>query len=309
MIGSDGLEVGVQGDSNATGGSRFFIPPQPDSTDSAIIELFKNEIGLEPNAAQSVLDTMRTQTNNPPWIISREMLPQSDGTSLLLVIIDVQLLRQTLQQPEEPPQQQEGILETIWGGLIGEFNPNPSLGSIGIDFATSIIPGVDQIADLRDLMAHLYYLVIKGEYSQPLRWVGLGFTLIGLVPLLGSAIKSASKVLYNKGAAEIVNNLGELLEPIRQVLPEIGEVRALQDLINRSWNNWASFGQKKWSEIVNNLYAKVDSIPDILLGGNKNVLLEAIKRVQQESGALTRAFDEIRRKIDEGMDEIGRLLN
>ncbi|HAX90510.1 MAG TPA: hypothetical protein DCY91_30775 [Cyanobacteria bacterium UBA11370] len=309
MIGSDGLEVGVQGDSNATGGSRFFIPPQPDSTDSAIIELFKNEIGLEPNAAQSVLDTMRTQTNNPPWIISREMLPQSDGTSLLLVIIDVQLLRQTLQQPEEPPQQQEGILETIWGGLIGEFNPNPSLGSIGIDFATSIIPGVDQIADLRDLMAHLYYLVIKGEYSQPLRWVGLGFTLIGLVPLLGSAIKSASKVLYNKGAAEIVNNLGELLEPIRQVLPEIGEVRALQDLINRSWNNWASFGQKKWSEIVNNLYAKVDSIPDILLGGNKNVLLEAIKRVQQESGALTRAFDEIRRKIDEGLDEIGRLLN
>jgi hypothetical protein len=89
------------------------------------------------------------------------------------------------------------------GGVMGEFNQDPTFGKIGVDLILSVIPGIDQIADGRDIIAHLYYMIAQGQYRDPMRWLGLALSLIGLIATIGSVIKSASKVLL-KGAKEVL---------------------------------------------------------------------------------------------------------
>lgn len=85
------------------------------------------------------------------------------------------------------------LFRTILGGLAGEWNPGQTYAMTAVDTGVSIIPGLDQVADVRDITAHIYYLN-HGD-SNPERWLGVGFTLIGLIPTFGSVIKAASKLL------------------------------------------------------------------------------------------------------------------
>jgi hypothetical protein len=48
-----------------------------------------------------------------------------------------------------------GIGEWIWGALQGDFNPDRTNGQIGFDMGVSLVPVVDTILDLRDLVANI----------------------------------------------------------------------------------------------------------------------------------------------------------
>jgi hypothetical protein len=48
-----------------------------------------------------------------------------------------------------------GIGEWIWGALQGDFNPDRTNGQIGFDMGVSLVPLVDTILDLRDLVANI----------------------------------------------------------------------------------------------------------------------------------------------------------
>ncbi|KUG57423.1 hypothetical protein AVL62_13445 [Serinicoccus chungangensis] len=43
-----------------------------------------------------------------------------------------------------------GVLEAFGGGLMGEFNEDPSFAEIGVDLGVSLIPVLDQVSDARD---------------------------------------------------------------------------------------------------------------------------------------------------------------
>ncbi|HAA31007.1 MAG TPA: hypothetical protein DCE56_29010, partial [Cyanobacteria bacterium UBA8553] len=63
----------------------------------------------------------------------------------------------------------------------------------------------------------------------------------------------------------------------------------------------------RWNTALGQLLNWVNGIPDILFSQQKRQLIEAVFEVKSQSDKmLSRAFDEIRRKIDEALDEIGR---
>lgn len=84
--------------------------------------------------------------------------------------------------------------EWFWQAVQGDFNENRSTGQIVVDAAISMIPLVDQVCDVRDLIANCKKL--HNDASDTWGWVSLVLTLIGLFPFLGSLVKGVLKVFF-----------------------------------------------------------------------------------------------------------------
>jgi hypothetical protein len=82
----------------------------------------------------------------------------------------------------------------FWEAVEGDFNEDRSTGQIMVDAAISMIPLVDQLCDMRDLIANC-----KRLYRDPAEgaaWIALALTLIGLFPTLGSLVKGVLKIFF-----------------------------------------------------------------------------------------------------------------
>ncbi len=201
----------------------------------------------------------------------------------------------------------QNVGETVLGALAGEFNNDPSVTQIIIDGIISLIPILDQIADGRDIAAHIYFMTTKGEYNKIERWIGLAFSLIGCVPELGTVIKSASKFLF-RGTAKVLPHLKELLQLIGKILPN-GTINSFSSFLSQNWHKYVQQGITKWQEILNQLYRTVNLIPGILLQ-KKNQVLNKLKEIQGLSGTMLKsAFDKIKAKISKVLDDIASKLN
>lgn len=86
------------------------------------------------------------------------------------------------------------VWEWFWQAVQGDFNDNRSAGQIVVDAAISMIPLVDQVCDVRDLIANCKKL--HEDDSDSWGWVSLVLTLIGLVPFVGSLVKGVLKVFF-----------------------------------------------------------------------------------------------------------------
>lgn len=84
--------------------------------------------------------------------------------------------------------------EWFWQAIQGDFNEDRSTGQIVVDAAISMIPLVDQICDVRDLIANCKKL--RQDVSDKWAWIALALTLIGLFPFLGSFVKGVLKVFF-----------------------------------------------------------------------------------------------------------------
>jgi len=84
--------------------------------------------------------------------------------------------------------------EWIWGVLQGDFNEEATTAQTVTSTAISMIPFVDQICDVRDVIANCKK--INHEPSESWHWVALALTLIGLFPTLGSLFKGCGKVMF-----------------------------------------------------------------------------------------------------------------
>ncbi len=92
--------------------------------------------------------------------------------------------------------------EWIWEVLQGDFNDNASTAQVATGTIISMIPFVDQICDIRDLVANCKKINEEPSGSWP--WISLVLTLIGLFPAIGSLVKGSLKVMFaglRKGAA------------------------------------------------------------------------------------------------------------
>jgi hypothetical protein len=96
------------------------------------------------------------------------------------------------QQDEEDTQ--KNPWEWFWQAIQGDFNENRSTGQIVVDAAISMIPLVDQVCDVRDLLANCKKL--HQDVSDKWSWLALVLTLIGLFPFLGSLVKGVLKVFF-----------------------------------------------------------------------------------------------------------------
>lgn len=89
--------------------------------------------------------------------------------------------------------------EWVWGVLQGDFNDNASTAQVATGTVISMIPFVDQICDVRDVVANCKK--INGESSNQGHWVALILTLIGLLPTIGSLLKGCGKVMFASARA------------------------------------------------------------------------------------------------------------
>ena len=91
----------------------------------------------------------------------------------------------------------KGVWEWLWEANQGDFNDNRSTGQIAFDAAVSIIPVVDQICDVRDIIANCRAIATSDEKADnSWKWVALVLTLIGLFPSLGSIVKGVLKIFF-----------------------------------------------------------------------------------------------------------------
>ena len=82
----------------------------------------------------------------------------------------------------------------FWEAVEGDFNENRSTSQILVDAGISMIPLVDQLCDLRDLIANCRKL--SQDKTDKWNWIALVLTLIGLFPTLGSLAKGVLKIFF-----------------------------------------------------------------------------------------------------------------
>ncbi|MBA4055225.1 MAG: hypothetical protein C0490_10970 [Marivirga sp.] len=96
----------------------------------------------------------------------------------------------------------EAAGQWVWEVIQGDFNENASTAQVATGTVISMIPFVDQICDVRDLVANCKK--INDEPNTSWHWISLVLTLIGLFPALGSLCKGCLKVMFSalrKGGA------------------------------------------------------------------------------------------------------------
>jgi hypothetical protein len=219
--------------------------------------------------------------------------------------------------------------EWVWEVLQGDFNDNASTAQVVTGTVISMIPFVDQICDVRDLVANCKGL--KHEPDNSWRWVALVLTLIGLFPGIGSLFKGCFKVAFSSmrkvGAVSgvtprIALHLDEAVAQLNRFLerPEIAkslkalkwdnpykvlatELRALAAKINTgallsAFNEAKNAAEsllnlvKKWGS--SGLAVKADELITMIAVVHRKAdrkLAEAVKPVQDYLTQLARRLD------------------
>lgn len=94
--------------------------------------------------------------------------------------------------------QEKSTWEWLWEAIQGDFNENRSTGQIAFDAGIAFIPVIDQICDVRDIIANCRSIAASDEKDDNTwKWVALALTLIGLFPSLGSLVKGVLKIMFN----------------------------------------------------------------------------------------------------------------
>lgn len=91
-------------------------------------------------------------------------------------------------------QELSAAAEWLWTVLQGDFAEEQTTAQVVTGTVISMIPLVDQLCDVRDLVANCKK--INEDSSNRWNWLALAFTLIGLFPVLGSLIKGLFKILF-----------------------------------------------------------------------------------------------------------------
>lgn len=114
---------------------------------------------------------------------------------------EVKELRGDVEQAPEIPEVTTvgGILSWGWGVVMGDFNEEADLGQITVNALLGLIPVVDQVLDVRDIVANLYFLIGQSRYDEFGPWFGLVVTVVGCIPEIGSAVKGVVKALRKVG--------------------------------------------------------------------------------------------------------------
>ncbi|MBH0043520.1 contractile injection system protein, VgrG/Pvc8 family [Pseudoalteromonas sp. SWXJZ10B] len=188
----------------------------------------------------------------------------------------------------------------LWGALQGDFNKDPTTAQIVVGSIISMIPVIDQVMDVRDILANVMLLTDDDKANDSDGWIAFTLTAIGLVPVLGSAVKGVGKV--------VIKNSGDTIEAAIAVLRKLGKGDPVQYLRKINWQN---LGKQAASEVKAFIKGLHDTLHEISTSWQYDLLLPqlAIDGMQ----ATIKQLDEIAPKIDQGVkgaaSEIGNRVN
>ncbi len=135
-----------------------------------------------------------------------------------------------------------GAANWIWGVILGDFNDDATVEQIIANTAITMLPVVDQAADVRDMVANTMTLLNEEERDKPENWLALSLTLIGCIPVFGSAVKGTCKVALKSGKATSKDDLLAIMRAMGKGDPE----KFLRTL------DWADYA-KQTSQIISDV--------------------------------------------------------
>jgi len=206
----------------------------------------------------------------------------------------------------------EGKWLWLWEVLQGDFHENPSTAQSVTGTLLFMIPIVDQLGDVRDLVANCRK--INKDSSDTWSWVALILTLIGLFPTLGSLLKGCLKVLVLHVRKYIFKTLKPLpridvaaLDQAMLLLsrhldnPLVRKVLASMKIYNPYQYLAGKLSELNKSLTVSGLLARLDELMQVA-----RQLFDSVMRFGPEAlrGRVDRAWTSIvavRNKADEGL--------
>ncbi|NAW59773.1 MULTISPECIES: PAAR-like domain-containing protein [unclassified Vibrio] len=136
-----------------------------------------------------------------------------------------------------------GVASWIWGVALGDFNEDATVEQIIANTAITMIPVVDQVGDLRDLAANVMRLLDEDARDDPENWLMLALTLIGCIPVFGSAMKGTTKVALKLGKQTPKDDLLACMRAVGKGDPE-------KFLLNLKWNEYAKQTSQILSDVI-----------------------------------------------------------
>jgi hypothetical protein len=188
----------------------------------------------------------------------------------------------------------------LWGALQGDFNKSPSTGQVVVGGIISLIPVVDQVCDVRDIVANCLTLNDPKAREDNENWIALGLTCIGFVPEIGSAVKTVGKVAL-KSAKRLLDLLKhmEWLEKARQSLKiAIPWGRAPIDWLRKfNWQVALKQAGDKAKAAFLAAKSKLEAAAKYMMG-----------LVQAKTKQLVELFDTIAKKIGQVMSDLAQKI-
>lgn len=197
-----------------------------------------------------------------------------------------------------------------WGAIIGDFNKEPTLSQTIVAGLISIIPVADQVSDVRDLVANVLTLTNEIERENKENWINLALTAFGLIPTVGSVVKTLIKVIRHKDFADI-KALAEIMETCETYLRKIGagnqipwKDNPIRWLQTKPWQELADRAKTSIQEYLSELSYQFKTF-----GSANSVNFEntpSYKSLDAGLDALFKRVDEIASQINDYIDQIAK---
>lgn len=208
----------------------------------------------------------------------------------------------------------------IWEVIQGDFKENQSTAQMATGMVISMIPFVDQLCDVRDVVANCRN--INREPDNNWHWVALVLTLIGLFPVLGSLTKGCFKILFAYGRKGVLKSAAKTFDSdlwkATQPMVERGIVKLNEYLarpevrkalavlhIDNPYKYLAAKARELAGQInLNALKAAFDEIFGVL-----KQLVEMVQKwgtagMQTQAGQLLKMVAEVRNKLNAKLADV-----
>jgi hypothetical protein len=199
-------------------------------------------------------------------------------------------------EPEPAHEASSNPFVWLWEAIEGDFNEDRTTGQILVDAGISMIPLVDQLCDVRDLIADCKKILHKP--GDGWTWVALVLTLIGLFPTLGSLVKGVLKIFFSyvrrSGGIAIKNTVESAMATVVTFLRRrevqvflkakkvdevfqwlVDEIKELRGKINSAA---IIVAMDRGLTVLESVASRVSIVP--LIGGKAKGALEQVKKVR-----------------------------
>jgi hypothetical protein len=134
------------------------------------------------------------------------------------------------------------------------------------------------------------------------------FTLVGLIPEVGSVIKSLSRAVI-RGVREAISHLPDILRWARHLLRiDVADIDRFRRYIMENWPQWMRFGQQIWDQILSRGQELVGRLPRALRGYRDVILTRFSDLRRISSHWLSSAFERVRAAIDRALTAVRERL-
>ncbi|WP_111894903.1 hypothetical protein [Acinetobacter sp. MB5] len=187
----------------------------------------------------------------------------------------------------------------LWGMLKGDFNKDPSMSQIIVGGLISLIPVVDQVCDVRDLIANIVTLSDAKNRTTD-NYMALAITGVGIIPEIGSAIKTVVKAIRKKGATKL--DVLKTMEHFETALTKL-KIKCPWGRAPDKWlksNPWKGIADQALNALKNN-FNRMILVIDEFIKKFKGSLQSALTQLK---GTLIAIRDSIKTYLYKLADEI-----